>query len=77
MTKGTRKPPAVPAGALFASAPQVCKIRYGGRSTMWLNRILKSDPEFPRPVYFGRLRFFKISELEEYERSRVRGRVAP
>jgi hypothetical protein len=44
MTKGTRKPPAVPAGALFISAPQVCKIRYGGRSNMWLERLLKNDP---------------------------------
>jgi predicted DNA-binding transcriptional regulator AlpA len=53
--------------ATFATAPQVC-LRYGGVSHMWLERRLKNDPKFPRPRYFGRLRFFKISELEEYER---------
>jgi predicted DNA-binding transcriptional regulator AlpA len=75
MTKGRRKPPAVPDGAVFISAPQVCQ-RYGGRSHMWLERLLRNDPEFPRPKYFGRLRFFEIEELEAYERRRVAGRVA-
>jgi hypothetical protein len=68
VTKGARKPPAVPPGAVFISAPQVCKIRYGGRSIMWLERLLKRDPNFPRPIYFGRLRFFEIAALEAYER---------
>ena len=64
----TARSPSVPAGAVFISAPQVCD-RYGGRSHMWLERKLQNDPEFPRPKYFGRLRFFEISELENYERS--------
>jgi hypothetical protein len=58
--------PSVPVGAVYISAPQVCD-RYGGRSHMWLVRKLQNDPEFPRPKYFGRLRFFEISKLEAYE----------
>jgi hypothetical protein len=42
--------------------------RYGGRSHMWLQRKLDDDPTFPRPFYFGRLRFFKIRDLERWER---------
>jgi predicted DNA-binding transcriptional regulator AlpA len=69
-----RKMPPVPPGAVYISAPQVCA-RYGGRSHMWLERMLQNDEDFPRPEYFGRLRFFKISALEEYERSRVAKRA--
>jgi hypothetical protein len=57
-----------PASAVYISAPQVCD-RYGGRSHMWLERKLQDDPKFPKPRYFGRLRFFKISELQKYERA--------
>ena len=62
----------VPTGAKFATAPQVCE-RYGGRSQMWFWRKLRDDTKFPRPMYLGRLRFFKISELEEYEQTLVVG----
>jgi hypothetical protein len=43
--------------------------RYGGVSAMWVERRLQSDPRFPRPKKFGRLRFFELSRLEEYERA--------
>ncbi|MGO9684618.1 MAG: hypothetical protein ACLP0B_14955 [Steroidobacteraceae bacterium] len=66
---------AVPPGAVYLSAPQVCA-RYGGRSHMWLERLLARDPDFPRPQYFGRLRFFKIAELETYERLCATRRVS-
>ena len=62
--KSARGPPAA---AIYISAPQVCA-RYGGVSHMWLQRKLKGDPSFPRPYKFGRLRFFKINELENWER---------
>jgi hypothetical protein len=68
-----RKPP--PADARFISAPQLLN-RYGGRSHMWLVRKLADDPNFPRPRYFGRLRFFEISELETYERAAATARPA-
>ena len=43
--------------------------RYGGVSAMWVERRLQSDPRFPRPKKFGRLRFFELSRLEDYERA--------
>src|ERR1035437_3321534 len=58
----------VPEGAVYISAPQVCD-RYGGRSHMWLGRKLQNDTQISRTRYFGRLRFFEISELENYERT--------
>ena len=56
-----------PDGTVFISAPQVCQ-RYGGVSHMWLERVLKKDATFPRPHKFGRLRFFKVEELIDWER---------
>jgi predicted DNA-binding transcriptional regulator AlpA len=41
--------------------------RYGGASHMWVERRLGNDPTFPRPVFFGRMRFWKLSELERWE----------
>ena len=43
--------------------------RYGDRSHMWVERRLKTDPKFPRPVYIGRLRFWRIDQLESWELS--------
>ena len=63
----SRKPP--PASAVWLSAPQVCD-RFG-RSHMWLERRLKEDEDFPRPTKFGRLRFFRLEAIEDYERRRT------
>ena len=54
--------------AIYISAPQVCQ-RYGGVSHMWVERKMKGDPTFPKPHRFGRLRFFKVSDLIRRERS--------
>lgn len=35
----------------------------GGVSDMWLWRKLDGDPTFPRPVYIGKRRFWKESEI--------------
>jgi predicted DNA-binding transcriptional regulator AlpA len=43
------------------------RVRYGGASHMFIERRLKNDPAFPRPVYMGRIRFWKLSELERWE----------
>lgn len=43
---------------------------------MWLERKLKADPNFPRPTKIGNLRFFKITDLEEYERRCAVGEAA-
>jgi hypothetical protein len=60
-----------PKGAIWISASQV-RARYGDRSDMWLNRKLMSDPDFPKPMYSGRLRFFRLDELEQYEKLAVK-----
>lgn len=45
------------------------RARYGDRSHMWIERLLRrEDSGFPKPVYVGRLRFWKIEELEAWER---------
>ena len=65
-----------PDAAVFLTAPQVCQ-RYANRSHMWLERMLQKDSTFPRPVKFGRLRFFKIDELIDWERkAAAKSRVA-
>ena len=43
--------------------------RYGGRSDMWLDRIMRSDRRFPRPIKIGRYRFWDLAAVEQYERS--------
>jgi hypothetical protein len=53
--------------AAYLDASQVLA-RYGGRSAMWLVRLLERDPTFPRPVKIARLRFFKIDDLIAWER---------
>ena len=46
--------------------------RWGDCSHMFIERRLKSDPTFPRPVKFGdRIRFFALDAIEDYERSRI------
>jgi hypothetical protein len=67
---GPRKPVPIPADALWISARQV-RARYGGRSHMWIERKIKNDPKFPKPTYFGRLKFFRPSKLDEYDRDRI------
>jgi hypothetical protein len=59
-----------PPGAVWISAQQVLD-RYGGRSEMWLVRKLKMEADFPRPMYSGRLRFFRLDEIEQYEKQAV------
>jgi hypothetical protein len=64
---GPRPPMPIPADALKIDALQVLR-RYGNRSHMWLVRRLANDPAFPKPTYYGRLRFWKVAELDAYDR---------
>jgi hypothetical protein len=50
----------------YLTAGQV-RLRYGGVSHMWLIRRMQ-DSGFPAPSYFGRLRFWRLSDLESWER---------
>ena len=48
------------------------RARWGGCSHMLIERRLKSDPRFPRPMQFGkRWRLWPLDEVEAYERSLV------
>jgi predicted DNA-binding transcriptional regulator AlpA len=40
--------------------------RYGV-SHMFIARHLANDPTFPRPVFLGRLRFWRLADLEAWE----------
>jgi hypothetical protein len=43
--------------------------RWGGVSNMFLERKLKKDPRFPKPInLFGRLRLWDLELIENYER---------
>lgn len=48
------------------SATQV-RERFGGVSDMWLHRRLHDQSGFPKPVYIGRLRFWRLNELRAWE----------
>lgn len=54
--------------ATYIDAPQLLA-RFGGRSHMWLVRLLERDQTFPRPVKIGRLRFFNVAALVKWERA--------
>jgi hypothetical protein len=56
--------------AVFLTTRQL-RDRYGGVSHMWIERRLLDDPEFPKPVYFGIRRFWKLAGLETWERTRA------
>jgi predicted DNA-binding transcriptional regulator AlpA len=54
----------------FLPARQVWS-RYGV-CDMTLHRWVRDERmNFPRPIYFGRLRFWKLADLESWERSRA------
>lgn len=46
------------------------KARYGGVSDMWIWRRLRDNSNFPSPVDIGGRRFWRLSELVAWERSR-------
>ena len=58
--------PAAPAKT-YLTANQV-RARYGNVSVMWITRKLASDATFPKPVKFGRLRFWDSAALDAWER---------
>ncbi|GMO36590.1 hypothetical protein BwSF12_47210 [Bradyrhizobium ottawaense] len=52
------------------------RARYGGVSRMWVQRRLKDDPAFPRPLYIANRRFWRLGELTAWERA-VAARAQP
>jgi len=49
------------------------RARYGGRSHMWIERRLKDDPGFPRPIYIAKRRYWHLAELVAWERAKAAG----
>jgi predicted DNA-binding transcriptional regulator AlpA len=45
------------------------KRRYNGVSRMWLDRRLAVDPTFPKPIYIGGRRYWRLGELRRWEAS--------
>jgi hypothetical protein len=43
--------------------------RYGNRSRMWVQRLLASDPTFPKPFFVRGQRLWRVDELEAWEAS--------
>lgn len=53
----------------YLNASQV-RARYGNCSHMFLIRRMQ-DSGFPTPTYFGRLRFWRLSDLEAWEQEQA------
>jgi hypothetical protein len=53
-------------GEVYLTAPQV-RQRYGNKSDMWLWRMLRDEPNFPRPTIIRRQRYFRLRDLVAYE----------
>jgi len=43
---------------------------------MWIDRLMKRDATFPRPVYIGRYRYWDLQAIESYERDVAAKRAA-
>lgn len=54
----------------FLTAGQT-RARYGGASDMWIWRRLHDDSGFPSPVLIAGRRFWRVSDLLNWERTRV------
>jgi hypothetical protein len=57
---------------VFLTIAQLCE-RWGGQSHMFVERRLKTDPNFPRPMKFSpnAKRLFALDDVEAYERRAV------
>jgi predicted DNA-binding transcriptional regulator AlpA len=59
------------AGDSFLPAMAVCE-RYQITSMSLHRWLADEDMDFPKPLYFGRFRYWRVSELVAWERSRPR-----
>ena len=67
--------PKLNANRQFLTSTQL-RVRYGGRSDMWIDRLMKRDATFPRPVYIGHYRYWDLEAIEAYERAVAAKRAA-
>ncbi len=53
------------------TAPQV-RQRYGGRSDMWIWRLLHDERSgFPKPLVINGRRYWRLGDLEDFERAQA------
>jgi hypothetical protein len=57
---------------LLLTALQV-RLRYGDVSDMWLFRMVRDDPNFPRPLMIRHKRYWRLQELLAYENTKRQG----
>ena len=58
------------ANIVYLTAPHVCE-RYGVTS-MTLHRWLRNEKmKFPKPMYLNNRRYFKVDDIESWERQRA------
>ena len=76
---GRHRPQRHPATARLATPTDILlrsaavRSRYGNCSDMWLHRRLNDDFGFPKPIYLGRLRYWRLSDLIAWEKSHQGG----
>jgi hypothetical protein len=62
---------AEPSKTKYLGMADLCA-RYGNCSPMTIERRLQNDPNFPKPMHFGkRMRLWDINKLEAYERALI------
>jgi predicted DNA-binding transcriptional regulator AlpA len=59
----------IPDNQTYMPAGQVLR-RYGRRNLVWLWRLLRNDPTFPKPLFICNQRYWLISDLEAWEASK-------
>lgn len=59
---------------MFLSHEQL-RDRYGGRSDRWALRQAERDPRFPKPIRIGRRLFWRLAEVEAFERQLAARRI--
>ena len=63
------------AEGVYLTTRQVAK-RYNRSNTVWVYRRVKGDPNFPRPIYIGGQKYFRLADLEAYDADSAR-QIAP
>lgn len=52
----------------YLEAARQFRDAFGGRSRQWEHRKAESDPDFPKVIYIGARRFYRVADRIEYVR---------
>ena len=62
--------PSIPDTQTYMPGSQVLR-RYGRKNPVWLWRLLRNDPTFPKPIKLsGNQNYWLVSDLEQWEASK-------